>query len=1298
VQTTLLAAGIAIILALLTALVGPFFVNWSDYRGLFEARASQILGMPVRISGAIEARLLPTPSVKLRDVSVGSGKAHVLQPLTAQEIDAEFALGSLMRGEWRATELRIAGGDAVVKVGADGRILWHDVAGGRNAEALSVDRLVLQSSRVRIHDTAAPADGRIIDDVWFAGDAKSLMGPVKGEGGFVSSGVRYSFRLGLGRMEENGGRLRLAFAPVEDGLAAEADGTLTLDAGEARFEGVLRITHTGGVGMAGGRAVNKEQWTLASHIKASPEGILFQELDVQYGAEQRALRLRGAAELELGARPRLEAVVSARQLDLDRLVALPEATRRLPLVAVRAAIASLESALLPDIPVRLGIGVDALTVAGANVQMLRGDLVANARGWEIESIEFRAPGFTQVRASGRWLDDAQGILFAGPAAVESADPRALSAWIEGRSAIMASQAPPIGLLRASGALTLGPDRVAVDHLRAEIDRKEISGRFAYVWDGAEKQAKFDAEVIAAELDIDAAIRIVRTALPGIGADFPGELALALDIGRATVAGIEAKAVQANLRVDHDGVAFDRLVVGDLAGAALDMKGRIDGSWTSPRGSLSLDLNGERLDGVIAVIEEFSPRLAALLHPVASQLGPAKLRLGLEVDSEGSANAPQASARARIDGTAGALQIAATATMQGQPSAWGSARIDAAGRIETRDGRALVRLVRAEPAVSVDSGPGVFSWSLVGPLDGDVRTEMRMSARGLDAAAKGILRFDDAGPTGEGELALAASNVAALGALVGSGGQAVPVKLTTVVKVDPERFDFSALSGTVGSSPVSGSLSVALGAPLRLAGHIVAGAIDLPALAVGILGLPAQPRAGSAPNKVQPLWPTEPFGRSALAGLSGQVALSAESATLASDLTIRQFRGLLRFDDGETALEDVSGKLANGRLIANFVLPRSAAGTSIELRLALTEADIAALLPERIRAAARGRVSLQIEAKGTGRSPASLVGALGGTGSISFENVELSGLDPEVFDAAMRAADRGVDVDAARVFKAVGPALAQGRLRIARADGALAITAGQVRLGGLLAKGDRADLGVTAHLDLARWLVDARLNLVGRPGTDAPAAGRPEVFVNLRGPPETVERSIDSTALIGWLTLRAVDLQAKRLEVLEAERRALEAQKAAAEKAAAERAAAERAARERTEAERARANQERSRAGPAFPPVMTPDATPTPSSGIGAPAASDASPRAVPVAAPVAPTQEAISGATPGIGEDARGARPARTLQERAPGLPPPMNIQPVPRPIGPRPTPPRSDTRLPPPPAAAPARPLRLFDLFGAAR
>src|SRR3954454_9958514 len=80
VQTTLLGLAIAFIVALTAALVGPYFVDWNQFRPQFEAVASRVSGSKIRGEGALDARLLPAPSLRLCSVAIGdandAGKAR----------------------------------------------------------------------------------------------------------------------------------------------------------------------------------------------------------------------------------------------------------------------------------------------------------------------------------------------------------------------------------------------------------------------------------------------------------------------------------------------------------------------------------------------------------------------------------------------------------------------------------------------------------------------------------------------------------------------------------------------------------------------------------------------------------------------------------------------------------------------------------------------------------------------------------------------------------------------------------------------------------------------------------------------------------------------------------------------------------------------------------------------------------------------------------------------------------------------------------------------------------------------
>ena len=129
-QTTLLGLAIAFIVALVAALVGPYFIDWNQFRPQFEAEATAVVGAPVRVAGKLDARLLPTPSLRLRSVLVGG--ANDLGKVRADKLDVEFSLGSLMRGEWRATELTVDGLGLDLGLDPRGRIDWPASTGTFN--------------------------------------------------------------------------------------------------------------------------------------------------------------------------------------------------------------------------------------------------------------------------------------------------------------------------------------------------------------------------------------------------------------------------------------------------------------------------------------------------------------------------------------------------------------------------------------------------------------------------------------------------------------------------------------------------------------------------------------------------------------------------------------------------------------------------------------------------------------------------------------------------------------------------------------------------------------------------------------------------------------------------------------------------------------------------------------------------------------------------------------------------------------------------------------------------------------
>ena len=120
-QATLLGVGIAIILALVTALVGPHFVDWAQYRPQLEVQASRVLGAPVHIAGPLEVRILPTPSFSAAKVEIGPGGGQDA-PVKVRDLSIELALGPLLHGVWQAADVRVGGLEIGFRLDQSGRL------------------------------------------------------------------------------------------------------------------------------------------------------------------------------------------------------------------------------------------------------------------------------------------------------------------------------------------------------------------------------------------------------------------------------------------------------------------------------------------------------------------------------------------------------------------------------------------------------------------------------------------------------------------------------------------------------------------------------------------------------------------------------------------------------------------------------------------------------------------------------------------------------------------------------------------------------------------------------------------------------------------------------------------------------------------------------------------------------------------------------------------------------------------------------------------------------------------------
>jgi uncharacterized protein involved in outer membrane biogenesis len=1126
VQTTLLGLAIAIILAIVAALVAPLVVDWNAYRAAFETEASRLTGMSVRVNGAIDARILPSPHITLHDVAVGEAGG---QPrLRAGMLDLEVGLGPLLRGEVQASEAHLVSPQLSIGLDRSGAIDWPALSPSFHPDALSISHFTIEDGRVTVTDAASGSRLALLK-LSFSGDIRSFLGPFSGAGTFVAGDERYSYRISGARAASDSGlKVRLAVDPADHPLTADIDGIVSLDRNRPKFDGTLALARPAGAALANGVRVMSDPWRAAGKILATPAAVSLRDVAFRYGPDESPLDFTGRADLTFGDRPHLDGAVSATQLDVDRALADPDATHRPPLLVFKSLLETFVAVAAPPVPADVAVGVDAVTLGGTAIDSVHGKLRYDGGAWSLNDFQFHAPGLTQVKVSGRLEQSPQGFAFNGPATVESADFGMLLAWLRGGSERPSGQAKAMS---AQGVITIGGDHMAVDGLTASLDQENVAGRLAYTWAVAGHPAMLDAELQAASLDLDTLAAFGKTAA-GYGLELPRRGSLLLDIGRATSTGVDARAINARLKFDGGALQIDRLSIGELGGAALDISGRVDELSSQPRGRIALDLEASALAGLSNVVGKFAPRAADALHSFAGRLAPAKVHAVLAIGPDAAPGATSGStAKLDLDGQLGLIRLKLNGEATGESDRLGAARLRIDSRLDADDATRLTTLFGLDRVIALDPFPGDLTLSVEGPLDGDLRVDGQVAASGLTAAIRGALRLHgDKPPTGALHVQASAADLRPLAqALTGQSGTAAPVMAQADLGIAGTDLSFTQIAASVGAASLHGRLNLDLSSPIVIDGDVDAAGVDAAAVAAMLLGLPrGAPDAGA-------IWSGQSLGSGAFTAMNGAVTFKLDHADFTPALVARHLQGTVRFHPAEIAVDALDGDFAGGHLTGDLAFRRNADLLDANGRIELAGADLATIIGSDNKSI-DGKLTVELQCDSIGGSPIDLVRALNGSGTIALADTRVAGLDVAAFDAAMRAADQSDKIDAKKVQAVVSAAMANGRLAVPQGNAAVTIAGGKVIAANATLPAGNADLLLTGGLDLSNAIVDGRATLVEHPAPNALIRMPAELQVALKGPLPAPARMLDTSALTSWLTLRAAELQTRRLESIEANQR------------------------------------------------------------------------------------------------------------------------------------------------------------------
>ncbi|MHA7777490.1 AsmA family protein [Roseibium sp. M-1] len=1128
--------GITVILVLVAALVGPFFIDWTVYRSTFESYAERALGHKVTVLGEADLRLLPAPSISFSDVRVGEAEDPLL---VVSRFDMRVELPPLLKGEIRVLDMELDRPHLSLSLDEDGRLDWltANTSSGAiaklAAEDLTFENVTIRDGALSIVDARSGEIHRI-DNGNFSVSARSLAGPFKAAGSLTIDNAPYSVNIATGRAQEEAGlRIKGEVTPTNRPVNFTFDGMLKEADAAPAFEGSFNIASV---------ALEENDpnlWQAEGAFSADIAEVAVPEFEFRYGPEDRRLSMTGNADLVYAGDKRFEIRAKAKQVDLDRLLGGgPQAP-----VDINAAgsqlIAALRAVPLPAIDGAISMDVPALVAGGGVIQNVRLDLETMLGGWRVARLAGRMPGRTTVATQGD-LGLVPSLTYRGAVSISSDQPGALLSWWQNKDT-GASTIDPVAL---EGRLNLLPEGAALDNLRLTLAGSEARGGLAYRKPHSGNPV-FSLSLDADRLDLDQVEGLAALIRPEPGTAGDAEDPAGLDVSvrmrakQVVAKGVEGEGLAFEAEYSDGGVRIDRLFAEDLAGARLDVSGEIRSLFAAPEGAVSGTLDARDLSGLVALAGSLFPdtAFAERLERAAASLVPAKFDAELKAAAAGDATDMTLS----LKGSAGGVDTSLDADLKGRVDQWQEADIDLALALQGPDGGKLLKQLGLDVIPLEAAGSGRLSLAAAGvPAEGlaiDAETSVGASRlmvkgtltlkQGEEADYKGIVtaKTDDLAP-----LALMGGRV-----LPVMSGR-IPADLTVEIEGVGTALAVPKASGTIGTTGFEGRLEGDLEpAPgertRRFSGELSVTDADLRNLTELVLGPDQWFSAGDGSS----IWPVAPFGSPLLEGVDLTLQFQADRMLLDEETAIANPRAELRLSPALLRLDGLSGAFAGGALTGSLSIKRTEAEAALSGRIKLDKADLRQLAwrPDE-RAVASGTLDLFLEFEGAGRSISAIVAGLNGGGTFSMREGDFRSLNPQAFPLVTRAVDAGLDLQDDKIRDVFVSHMAAGSLPFERVDGTLTLVGGRLSARNVVVDSEKAEIFGSAEVNLGSYALDADFSLKVDPGEDAVTGAEPQVGLLFEGPVDAPVRRVDIAPFTAYLTLRAFEQEVERVEKLQSE--------------------------------------------------------------------------------------------------------------------------------------------------------------------
>lgn len=1141
--------GSLVVIVLFAALIAPYFIDWDEFTNEFETQASRVVGQEVKVGGKTNLRLLPLPYLSFEDLQVGKNSDG--SPLmTVEKFSFNAELLPFLSGQVRIVEMSMQAPKVNLQVEEDGTIAWTNPTEFLvNPEQVNIEKLNIKNGSILVNGLVGGRSLQV-DNVHGDLSAQSIFGPWRIDADADVEGIASQIEISTGTFQNNGSmRLKMKLSRNDQPYNLLLDGPVKLENNALSWNGAFRVSPFVKSQVEEMIKPVKPLPVLSSgNFQANPDLINISEYRLDIGSREDPYTITGQGTVSLRDEIFFKIQADGRQIDIDQLKPDGDNVERTSLESRLSALYE----VLKRVPVPAGKGeidviLPAIVAGDTYIRDVKSLISPTGNGWAISALNATLPGNTAFEAKGR-LGLKNGFGFSGTLLIASRQPSGFADWVSGNVDETFRQLKAVGL---SSDLTITPRQATLENVELRLDDAVLRGKLQRL-SSENGQPAILAELKGNRVNLDDLSAIYSLTQTPDQSRQAHDLNVKVksDVFEAMVDGkpFTAQGMDAHVQVKDGIVTIERLNADNLLGAKIATSGRIENVLNKPNGNMKLNLSVDNAVEALAFASRFLGENTLLKHLQSSPALTQNTQLDFELDTTESDEG--ARGRMLVNGMIGGTDISLQLGFNGSLDNTVNLPLTIDGFLKNETSTQLIRQLGVAGFISDFTSEIPGSLKLDFSLSGMAAEELesRFTFTGQDAllSAKGKITTQDWNVYDTNlDVTMGIENIAPYVMLVElpipgfEAENAYPFSSSfnmTKVKSD---FAFSGMDGQIAGNKFSGDLTLKQTqvARPRLSGTLKLDRFDLPTLAESIFARRSMLGASLGVGDLIVIDENSVFGQPLFAGLDARLSIGSDRFRLNNRFIGKDASFQLAMTDGAIDVNALTFVILGGQVEGGINLKNMNGSVLANVNYAIRNMNVRQFTSALgLNDFASGEMTLNGSFETTGQSTASLVSNLAGNGFVAVKKGEMRGINAAALEGILQEVSvDNYEITPEKIQKLFIENTLTSGIDLKEFDMPFSINRGKLRARNIAYLVSDTAFRTDVEYDFQSGNMNANTAIEFTPSRrDRISGADPEASVSWFGPLKSLERSVNTDRLEGYLSLRAFEASQRRLETLEAQ--------------------------------------------------------------------------------------------------------------------------------------------------------------------